>query len=146
MLSHKSIEAVDDYLKVSHLSFALAKEEKTLSDLILSTYEKSGFASPSWNEFKNNVDNKTLADKIMYYLINKKDIIKIDNEIYYHRNTVSQAQEKLISFLKDNSEIEVSQFKSLFDISRKYAIPLLEYFDKSGVTVRIDNKRKLRSG
>lgn len=144
LISVKSLEAVDDYLKVSNLLFEFTKEEKLLMEFIISTYEKSGFTPPAWIELKNKIKNMPLAEKIMFYLMNNKDIIKIDDDIYYHKNSLSTAKDMLVAYLKNHGNIEVSQFKELFNISRKYAIPLLEYFDKSGLTVRIESKRKLR--
>jgi len=51
---------------------------------------------------------------------------------------------QLIAFLKENGEINTPRFKDMTGASRKYTIPLIEYFDKSQVTVRVGDNRILR--
>jgi selenocysteine-specific elongation factor len=51
---------------------------------------------------------------------------------------------KLVDYLRQNNEISVPQFKDLTQTSRKFAIPLMEYFDASRVTVRVGENRRLR--
>ena len=51
---------------------------------------------------------------------------------------------KLVDYLKQHTEISVPQFKDLTQTSRKFAIPLMEYFDASRVTVRVGENRRLR--
>jgi selenocysteine-specific elongation factor len=55
-------------------------------------------------------------------------------------------KEELISYLKKNKEITTPQFKEMTNASRKYAIPLIEYFDQIKLTIRLGEKRVLRSG
>jgi selenocysteine-specific elongation factor len=50
----------------------------------------------------------------------------------------------LIQFLRAHHEITTAQFKEMTEVSRKYAIPLIEYFDNSRITIRVGEKRLLR--
>ena len=59
--------------------------------------------------------------------------------VYLHRDTVEAARTKLAE--KKGQTIDVGQFKDLFGISRKVAIPLLEFFDQDGATKRIGDSR-----
>jgi len=56
------------------------------------------------------------------------------------------SEEELVSYLKKNKEITTPQFKEMTNASRKYAIPLIEYFDQIKLTIRLGEKRVLRSG
>ena len=51
-----------------------------------------------------------------------------------------------MDFLKNHGEISIPQFKDLTQASRKFTIPLLEYFDSNRVTVRVGEARRLREG
>jgi selenocysteine-specific elongation factor len=58
---------------------------------------------------------------------------------------VEELKQNLIFFLKENKEINMGQFKNLTGLSRKFAVPLLEYFDLVKITMRLGEKRVLRS-
>ena len=67
-------------------------------------------------------------------------------DLYFHQAAIEQLKAALIDFLKKNREITVIQFKDLTQTSRKFTIPLLEYFDSTRTTVRVGEARRLREG
>lgn len=71
------------------------------------------------------------------------EIIVIGDHVFL-KTAIEAAQERLVSYLKKNREITVSNWRQLLSTSRKYALPLLEYFDKQGVTQRDGNVRLLK--
>jgi selenocysteine-specific elongation factor len=62
----------------------------------------------------------------------------------FHRENVAKAEAVLMQFLREHREVTPIQFKDLVGVSRKFAIPLLEYFDNQKLTIRIGDKRVLR--
>ena len=60
-----------------------------------------------------------------------------------HREAVDRARDLLISFIGKEGRLESVKFKYLLDTSRKYALPLLDYFDRAGVTRRVGHTRYL---
>jgi len=70
-------------------------------------------------------------------------VVKISGEFYFHSEQVSNLKAKLGAYRDSTPDrsIDVSKFKQLAGVSRKYAIPLLEYFDRTKVTVRSGDKR-----
>ena len=58
-------------------------------------------------------------------------------DLYFHQAAIEALKAALIDFLKQNREITVNQFKDLTQTSRKFSIPLLEYFDSTRTTVRV---------
>ena len=67
-------------------------------------------------------------------------------DLYFHQAAIEPLKAALIDFLKKNREITVNQFKDLTQTSRKFTIPLLEYFDSVRTTVRVGEARRLREG
>jgi len=65
--------------------------------------------------------------------------------MYFHRVHFENLKGELINFLKSHKEITISQFKELTGASRKYAIPLIEYFDQIKLTLRLGEKRVMRT-
>ena len=73
-------------------------------------------------------------------------VAKIKGDIFYAPGAVSELREKLIGFLKEKKEITPPEFRELTGLSRKFMIPLLEYFDSEKLTIRMGDKRILRKG
>jgi selenocysteine-specific elongation factor len=71
-------------------------------------------------------------------------LVKVKEDLYFHHKVFENLKNQLITFLKQHGEISTPQFKDMTGASRKYTIPLIEYFDKSQVTVRVGDTRILR--
>jgi selenocysteine-specific elongation factor len=95
--------------------------------------------SAEWSEEEEEV----LA--VFEHLLHEGVLIKIKSGIYLHRIPFEHLKRELIDYLKSHQEITTSQFKELTGVSRKYAIPLIEYFDQSKLTLRLGEKRVLRT-
>ena len=71
-------------------------------------------------------------------------MVKVKENLWFHREALETLKSNLVEFLKTNGEITTTQFKELTQVSRKYAIPLMEYFDQLKLTIRVGEKRVLR--
>jgi selenocysteine-specific elongation factor len=95
--------------------------------------------SEEWSEEEERV----LA--VFEYLAHEGMLVKIKSGMYFHRIHFENLKGELINFLKSHKEITTSQFKELTGASRKYVIPLIEYFDQMKLTLRLGEKRILRT-
>jgi selenocysteine-specific elongation factor len=95
--------------------------------------------SEEWSEEEERV----LA--VFEYLAHEGMLVKIKSGMYFHRIPFENLKGELIKFLKSHKEITTSQFKELTGASRKYVIPLIEYFDQMKLTLRLGEKRILRT-
>ena len=66
------------------------------------------------------------------------------DSLFFHAEALQTIQEKLVALLHERKEIGPADIKDLLGISRKYAIPLLEFFDGRRVTARVGERRVLR--
>jgi selenocysteine-specific elongation factor len=73
-------------------------------------------------------------------------VVKIKNDLFYAREPLAAIREKLVARLKETGEITPGEFRELTGLSRKFTIPLLEYFDSEKVTIRVGDKRLFRKG
>jgi selenocysteine-specific elongation factor len=87
--------------------------------------------------------DKVRAQKIVTLLLRDKVLIKISDELVFHRNALAELRQKIGAFKKQSPSIDVAQFKELTGVSRKYAIPLLEYLDRERLTRRVGDKRQI---
>ena len=71
---------------------------------------------------------------------------RVKESLFFHAQALESIQTKLVALLRERKDIGPSDIKDLLGISRKYAIPLLEFFDQRRVTARVGERRILRAG
>jgi selenocysteine-specific elongation factor len=81
--------------------------------------------------------------QLINLLIGQQKVVLIDRIFPFSSTVIVQAEEKLIQFLHTKSTATVSELKDVLGVSRKYAVPLLTYFDQKGVTIRSGDLRRL---
>jgi selenocysteine-specific elongation factor len=82
------------------------------------------------------------AEKLLQILLREKSLVRVSPELIFHREALRRLKEMLGTHKKTKSErISVPGFKELTGITRKYAIPLLEYLDRVRVTRRAGDER-----
>jgi selenocysteine-specific elongation factor len=87
---------------------------------------------------------KGLDKQLLQVLLDQGRAVRLKDNVVFHRANLSKAESLLVQFLREHREITPIEFKDLLGISRKYAIPLLEYFDGQKLTIRVGDKRVLR--
>jgi selenocysteine-specific elongation factor len=122
-------------------------DERGLIKRVEEAVLKAGLQSPSPRELSEAWSEKEEGVQAVFeHLVHEGVLIKVKSGIYIHRVPFGDLKEELVSYLKKNKEITTPQFKEMTNASRKYAIPLIEYFDQIKLTIRLGEKRVLRSG
>jgi selenocysteine-specific elongation factor len=122
----------------------LAEEEEETRHKLEQIYLKNGLQPPYFSELKDKFSGNKAAD-ILGVMIKEGVLLKVKEDLYFHRSAVDDLQERLVGFLEKNGEITTQQFKDLTGVSRKYTIPLIEYFDLVQLTMRVGDSRVLRN-
>jgi len=135
-----------DLLRLSTHSVS-SRDEKGLVKRVEEAILKGGLQPPSpkelaeeWSEEEDHL--QTIFD----HLVHQGTFIKIKEGIYLHHHPFHQLKEELTHYLQEHKEITTAQFKEMTKVSRKYMIPILEYFDQIKLTLRLGDKRILRTG
>ena len=81
--------------------------------------------------------------KSLRILVEQQRLVRIDQKLMFHADAVAQARERVVSHIQKDGMLESVKFKYMINTTRKYAIPLLDYFDKIGVTRRVGYTRYL---
>jgi selenocysteine-specific elongation factor len=81
---------------------------------------------------------------LLQVLLDQGRAVRLKENVVFHRANLAKAETLLVQYLRDHREITPIEFKDLLGISRKYAIPMLEYFDSQKITIRVGDKRILR--
>ncbi|MHB0977727.1 MAG: selenocysteine-specific translation elongation factor [Candidatus Aquicultorales bacterium] len=130
---------VDPSVKV-----ALGKEDEALLAKIERKVKEGKFSPPEVGELEAElkVPNKKLVG-LLDHLARENRAVRVTHEFYFDAESVREA-ERLLRENFAGREISVSEFRQLIESSRKYALPLLNYFDSVGVTRRHGEARVLR--
>jgi len=134
-----------DTVRLSVHQAELSPREHAFCNSIASTYAEAGLAVPKLDEVLTGTSgglDQGVAKKLFARFLDSGEIVKVTEEFYFDKNVIAG----LISTLRKRAAagettIDVAQFKDLAGVSRKYAIPLLEYFDRTRVTARSGDKR-----
>lgn len=144
----KKIAAEKDIVRLASHSLELSENEKLLRERLLNIYKNAKLEVPKLDDALSDATKNTKSDavharKIFQLLINSGEIVKVSEEFYFVKNEIDDLITKLKEFASktENRLIDVASFKNIAGFSRKYAIPLLEYFDLQKVTRRAGDKR-----
>jgi selenocysteine-specific elongation factor len=132
-----------DLVQRAGREIALSAEEAQAKKLIEEEFERAGLTVPSFATVleKLPVESKR-AQKILQILLREKVLIKVTDELIFHRAAVAQLREMLAKYRNERgNKLPIPVFKELTGITRKYAIPLLEYLDRERVTRRVGDER-----
>ena len=145
-LEGKHIIVIEQNLvRLSSHTIRLNKEEEILKEKIYHVLHTAQYSPPSPQELAKML--KTNPEKIMHLLrllTEEGKIIRIKEDFYFDTTLLNTLKEKLTTYLKTHQGITPAEFKTLTNASRKYNIPLLEYFDHIKLTLRVGDKRVLR--
>jgi len=132
-----------DLVQRAGREIALSVEEAKAKKLIEEEFERAGLTVPSFATVleKLPVESKR-AQKILQILLREKVLIKVTDELIFHRAAVAQLRALLAKYRQERgNKLPIPVFKELTGITRKYAIPLLEYLDRERVTRRVGDER-----
>ncbi|MFL6374145.1 MAG: selenocysteine-specific translation elongation factor [Pyrinomonadaceae bacterium] len=146
-IAGKILQDGDGFSLASH-STKLTGDGAKASAVIAKTYTDGGLEVPRLDEVLANATagtrvSRSEALKLLHLLISSGAIVKVTDEFYFSRATIDGLVSKLRSYAATTPDrlIDVPKFKQLTGVSRKYAIPLLEYLDGERVTRRAGDKR-----
>jgi selenocysteine-specific elongation factor len=143
LLAQKKVEAQDEIVKRAGSSITLDPAEARAKEQIETAFASAGLAVPSVKEVlaKLPLESKR-AERLLQILLHDKNLIRVTPELIFHRDALAQLRDRLAVFKKSKGDrISVPVFKELTGITRKYAIPLLEYLDRERVTRRNGDER-----
>jgi len=143
LVSEKKLDAQGELVKKAGSEIALLPEEARAKEQLEAAFASASLAVPAVTEVlaKLAVEAQR-AEKLLQILLREKNLVRVSAELVFHRQALAQLREQLAAYKKARGDrISVPAFKELTGITRKYAIPLLEYLDREHVTRRVGDER-----
>jgi selenocysteine-specific elongation factor len=147
MIKEGLIVQEEENVRLTNHKVSLQADQTIIRDKLLKIYRENGLTPPNFKELPKELDVDPPRVKDLLILLTKEgQIVRVSEELFFDASAIDHLKERLISYLKKHEEISTPEFKNMTGLSRKYLIPLIEYFDFNNVTIRIGDIRKLRSG
>ena len=139
------VAAAGETLKRAGRAVSLSREEAEAKTLIERAFAEAGLSVPSVKEVLARVAvEPKRAQKILLMLLREKALVKLNEELLFHRTALERLAELLRGYKRDKGgRLSVGAFKELTGVTRKYAIPLLEHLDRQRLTRRVGDEREI---
>ncbi|HZQ67946.1 MAG TPA: selenocysteine-specific translation elongation factor [Terriglobales bacterium] len=142
LVHEKKIEFAGELVRLPGRGVVMKNEEAESKKIIESAFAKAGLAVPSLNEVLAGLKvDKVRAQKIVTLLLRDKVLVKLSDTLVFHHTALADLRQRMAAQKAKSPRIDVAKFKDLTGVSRKYAIPLLEYLDRERVTKRVGDER-----
>jgi selenocysteine-specific elongation factor len=143
-LREKKIEVVGDLVRLPGRGVVMKDEEAESKKKIEDAFVTAGLKVPALQEVLTGLKvDRARAQKIVTLLLRERVLIKISDELVFHRIALEQLRSQISAQKAKSSRMDVALFKEMTGVSRKYAIPLLEYLDRERVTKRVGDAREI---
>ena len=142
LVAQGKIEVQGETVRLAGHKIQLTPEEQAAKEQISEAFGRRGLEVPSPPEVlaKLRID-RLRAEKLLQILLRENVLCKVTEDLIFHRSALSQLKELLAQRKAQSNRINVTVFKEITGLSRKYAIPLLEYLDREHVTRREGDER-----
>lgn len=138
----KKIDIAGDLVRISGRGVAMKDEEAESKKTIEDAFATAGLKVPALHEVLAGLKvDKVRGQKIVTLLLRDKILIKVSDELVFHRDALDELRQLILAQKAKSPRIDVATFKEMTGVSRKYAIPLLEYLDRQRITQRVGDAR-----
>jgi selenocysteine-specific elongation factor len=141
------VKSERDKVRLAAHEVRLTPEQQRVVDQIEQEFLRAEAAPPSPDEALGRAGVRGDEEhELFQVLVQSGRLLRVKESLFFHARALDAIQQKLVAMLRERKEIGPADIKDLLGISRKYAIPLLEFFDQRRVTTRVGERRVLRGG
>ena len=147
LLRKQLVVQEESVIRLAGHQVALQADEEQLKGDLKSWYLQKGLATPTLKETQERFQDypASLIKEVLELLLKDNQLIKVSESLYFAAEPLKRLQEDVVGFIRQEGEIDAPRFKELSGLTRKFSIPILEYFDRIKLTIRVGDKRILRS-
>jgi selenocysteine-specific elongation factor len=142
LAKERKIAVENEMVRLASHRIVLREDEQQARDKMVAAFQQAGLKVPGLRDFlaKLSIDPGR-AGKLLQGLQREGVLIRVSEDLVFHADSVAELKQLLARHKLRSERINVGEFKDLAGISRKYAIPLLEYLDREKLTRRVGDSR-----
>lgn len=129
------VKEENQHLRLPDHQVSLTPEMEQRASVYLQALEKEPYSPPT---------DYPLDPELLGALIDQDKVVKVNESVVFAASAYKEMTDKIMARLKDQGTITVAEARTMFDTSRKYVLPLLEYLDQQRITRRVGDERVLR--
>ncbi len=142
LAAHGQIAVDRDKVRLAAFRPKLSAAEEALKAKIEQTFRDSGFQPPAPDAvLGGHKDDRKLGQAVFRRLVDDGVLVKVGEDVFLHREHQQAMRDRVLAHFRKQPSINVGTMKELFGVSRKYAIPYLEYLDANRITRRQGDER-----
>jgi len=142
LAANKTLEVAGELVHAPGRGVSMRDEESESKKTIEQAFQSAGLKVPALKDVLAVLKvDKVRAQKIVTLLLRERILIKISDDLVFHQSALADLRQKVTTVKATTPKIDVARFKDMTGVSRKYAIPLLEYLDRERVTRRVGDER-----
>jgi selenocysteine-specific elongation factor len=144
LIAENRLQVSGEHVHLPGRGVVMKGEEAESMGMIEAAFASAGLKVPTLKEVLAGLKvDQARAQKIVTLLLRDKVLIKVSDDLVFHRDALADLRRRLAAEKSKSPKLDVARFKDLTGVTRKYAIPLLEYLDREQVTRRVGNDRIL---
>jgi selenocysteine-specific elongation factor len=144
LVTEAVVETGGEQIWMAGRRVVMRDEEAESKQKIEQAFAAAGLQVPALEEVLAGLNlDPTRAQKLVTLLLRENALVKISADLVFHRNALDQLRSRLLERKAVSPKLDVAAFKEMTGVSRKYAIPLLEYLDRERVTRRAGDAREI---
>jgi selenocysteine-specific elongation factor len=142
LVSDKKLEVAGEQVRGPGRGVVMRDDEAESKQKIEQAFAKAGLQVPLLKDVLASVRiDQARAQKIVTLLLRDRVLVKLGDDLVFHQSALESLRQQIAAQKTKTPKLNVASFKDLFGITRKYAIPLLEYLDRERVTKRVGDER-----
>jgi selenocysteine-specific elongation factor len=144
LVREKKIEISGELVRAAGRGVAMKSDESESKRQIEEAFSKAGLKVPALKEVLATVKvDRARAQQIVTLLLRDKTLVKLSDDLVFHKSALDALRAQMATLKASSPKIDVARFKDATGVSRKYAIPLLEWLDRERVTKRVGDAREI---
>ena len=138
----KKVETSGELVRIAGRTITMKQDEAQSRQTIERAFADAGLKVPALKDVLSGLKiDKERAHRIVTLLLRDKVLVKLSDELVFHQHALDELRRSVTTYKTTSPKLDVAKFKDLTGVSRKYAIPLLEYLDRERVTRRVGDER-----
>jgi len=144
LVQEKKLQMSGELVALAGRTVTMKDDEAQSKTTIERAFATAGLKVPALKDVLAGVKvDKTRAQKIVTLLLREGTLVKLSDDLVFHRDALGGLKQSVAEQKRSSDKLDVARFKDLTGVSRKYAIPLLEWLDRERVTRRVGDARTI---